>query len=108
VLKKLLRDIALFASVGRGTFRSVYDSHIGRGKQPAIARVALARKIAAIILAVWRTGMPFSASLVYTNAKDSGRASEEEFGPERTRAAKAVDLTICRPELTSTGHRRPN
>src|SRR5207244_6344790 len=54
------------------------------------------RKIAAVVLAVWRTGVPFSENLV---ARDSGRASEEEFGVEHTRAANVAGLTICRPEF---------
>jgi transposase len=59
LLKKVLKDIALHASIGRGGFRAAFDAHIARGKSPAIARTALARKIAAVILAVWRTGTPF-------------------------------------------------
>jgi transposase len=60
LLKKVLRDIALHASLGRGRFRAIYDAHVARGKTPAVARIALARKIAAIILAVWRSGIPYS------------------------------------------------
>lgn len=58
LLKRVLRDIALHASLRRGYFKDVYDAHIARGKSPAIARIALARKIAAIILAVLRAGRP--------------------------------------------------
>lgn len=72
LLKKVLRDIALHASLGRGEFRSVFDAHIARGKTPAVARIALARKIAAIILAVWRSGMPFSETLVAVNSRARG------------------------------------
>jgi len=56
LLKQVLRDIALHASLGRGAFHAVFERHVGRGKTAAVARVALARKIAAIILAVWRSG----------------------------------------------------
>jgi transposase len=59
LLKKVMRDLALYASMGRGAFRSAYDHHIGRGKTLAIARIALARKIAAVILAVWRSNTPY-------------------------------------------------
>lgn len=59
LLKKVMRDLALFASMGRGAFRSVYDRHISRGKTPSISRIALARKIAAVILAVWRSDIPY-------------------------------------------------
>jgi transposase len=72
LLKKVLRDIALHASLGRGHFRDVFDAHVERGKTPAIARICLARKIAAVILAVWRTGVPFSEALVITNSRTRG------------------------------------
>jgi transposase len=64
LLKKVMRDLALYGSVGRGIFREVYDRHISRGKTPAIARIALARKFAAVIFAVWRNDSPFTESLV--------------------------------------------
>jgi hypothetical protein len=56
LLKQVLRDLALHASLGRGSFQEVFERHVKRGKSPAVARVALARKIAAVILAVWRSG----------------------------------------------------
>lgn len=61
LLKKVIRDAALHASLRRRYFKDVFDAHVARGKTPAIARVALARKIAATILAVWRRGVPFVA-----------------------------------------------
>jgi Transposase IS116/IS110/IS902 family. len=68
LLKKILRDMALFASVGRGIFRDVYEAHVARGLKPSIARLSLARKIAAVIRAVWRSGKPFDATLVHRPA----------------------------------------
>ena len=64
LLKKVMRDLALYASLGRGAFRATYDAHLKRGKSPAIAKIALARKIAAIILAVWRSNSPYREALV--------------------------------------------
>ena len=64
LLKKVMRDVALFASLGRGEFRAVYDGHIDRGKSPSIARIALARKMAAVIFAVWRGNCPYQKSQV--------------------------------------------
>jgi transposase len=72
LLKKVLRDIALHASLGTGHFRSVFEAHVARGKTPAVARVALARKIAAVILAVWRSGVPFSETVVIANLTSRG------------------------------------
>lgn len=60
LLKKIIRDVALHASLGRGHFREVFDAQIRRGKSAAVARVALARRIAAVILAVWRSGIAYS------------------------------------------------
>lgn len=64
LLKRVLRDIALHASLRRGPFRTIYEAHLARGKTPAVARIALARKIAAVILAVWRSGKPFSQNTI--------------------------------------------
>jgi len=36
LLKKVLRDIALFSSLGRGTFREIYEVHIARGVKPEL------------------------------------------------------------------------
>lgn len=61
-LKKIFKDIALFASLRAGLFRTIFDRHVARGKSHAIARVALARKVAAIVRAVWRSGESFNAA----------------------------------------------
>ncbi len=82
-LKKIFKDIALYASLGRGEFRAVYDRHIARGKHPSIARVSLARKVAAIARAVWCSGEQFkSTRMAEHNGNSSGRASMRKFGPE--------------------------
>jgi transposase len=72
ILKRVLRDVALHASIGRGHFRTVFEAHVARGKAPAIARIALARKIAAIILAVWRSGTPYSGAVAISKSKSRG------------------------------------
>jgi len=64
LLKKILRDVALYASVGRGEFRRLFNRHVARGKSAAVARLALARKIAAVVLAVWRSGLSYDVSLL--------------------------------------------
>lgn len=58
-LRRLFREISTYASIGRGVFRDIYDGHLARGKRSAVARIALARKVASIVLAVWRKGEPF-------------------------------------------------
>lgn len=72
LLKMVLRDIALHASIGRGHFHVVFAAHVARGKTPAVARVALARKIAAVILAVWRSGVPYSEAKAKGKSRTRG------------------------------------
>lgn len=96
LLKKVLCDIALHASVGQGELRRLFDRHLARGKRPAIARLSLARKIASIIIAVWRTGKPYNPSIIKRRKQVSGRASVSQLGREQVR--KATALSVCRPE----------
>lgn len=63
-LKKIMKDIALGASLGRGEFRALYEFHVASGKRPPIARVVLARRIAGVILSIWRAGAPYDASKI--------------------------------------------
>ena len=61
-VKKIFKDAALAASIGRGELRHLFQYHVDRGKSASIARVAVARKLAAIVFAVWRSGIAFNAS----------------------------------------------
>jgi hypothetical protein len=88
LLKKVIRDVAFRASLGNGVLRSLFERHVRRGKSAAIARVTLARKISAVILRVWRSGIAFDAAIIRKGMKSSGRASEGELGRQRTRAAR--------------------
>ena len=98
-LKKLLRDVALHASsVGRSPFRELYNEQIAKGRRPSLARLILARKIAAVVLGVWRSGEQFDPQKLNIRSKTSGRASREKLSRRRTYVAKATALTICRPE----------
>jgi len=101
VFKKLLRDVALHASIRGGTFRKIYDGYLKSGKRPSIARLSLARRIAGIIFAVWRTGVPFNERMVMRGKRKqaSGRASAQKLSHRRTLVDKATALTICRPEI---------
>lgn len=44
------------------SLRKQYDAMITRGLKPPIARITLARKIAAIVLAMWKTGEAFNSA----------------------------------------------
>jgi transposase len=58
-LKNVFKGAALSASSGNGPFRGFYDSLLCKGKKPSMARLTLARKIAAITLILWKKGARF-------------------------------------------------
>jgi transposase len=57
-LKQVFKAAAT-AAKSRPPFKQYYDQMIARNVKPEIARVALARKIAAITLAIWKKGEDF-------------------------------------------------
>jgi transposase len=60
-LKNLFKSAATTASALHGPFREFYEGLLAKGMQPAMARLTLARKIAAITLSVWKKGENFDA-----------------------------------------------
>ena len=48
------------ASSSAGPLHEFYESLLAKGMKPAMARLTLARKIAAIILIVWKKGARFN------------------------------------------------
>ena len=69
VLKEVFKGAAA-AAVGRpGPFRDFYEGLLERGKRPAMARVTLARKIAAVMLSVWKTGEAFDPAKLSMQAQ---------------------------------------
>src|SRR5271157_1693671 len=58
-LKNLFKSAATTASGSNGPFRLFYENLLGKGIKPELARLTLARKIAAITLHVWKKGEPF-------------------------------------------------
>ncbi|HEV2520928.1 MAG TPA: IS110 family transposase, partial [Candidatus Acidoferrales bacterium] len=67
-LKNLFKSAATTASAMPGPFRTFYENLLVKGMQPAMARLTLARKIAAITLCVWKKGEPFDAEYVKPQA----------------------------------------
>ena len=49
------------ASSQEGAFHDFYQNLLTKGMKPAMARLTLARKIAAITLIVWKKGAHFDA-----------------------------------------------
>jgi transposase len=60
-LKNLFKSAATVAAAKAGPFREFYDALVAKGIRPEMARLTLARKIAAITLIVWKKGARFDA-----------------------------------------------
>jgi transposase len=60
-LKNLFKSAAILAAAKAGPFQEFYDALIAKGIRPEMARLTLARKIAAITLIVWKKGVRFNA-----------------------------------------------
>ena len=63
-MKEIFQGAATRASVGVGPFRDFYVALLDKGMKPEMARLTLARKIAAIALALWKKGGRFDAQLL--------------------------------------------
>lgn len=60
-LKNLLKGAAILASTKPGPFQAFYAGLLAKGIRPEMARLTLARKIATIVLIVWKKGVCFDA-----------------------------------------------
>ena len=60
-LKNIFKGAAIRAAAVAGPFQEFYDALIAKGMKPPMARLTLARKIAAITLLVWKKGVRFDA-----------------------------------------------
>ncbi|MGA8268298.1 MAG: transposase [Candidatus Acidiferrales bacterium] len=60
-LKNLFKGAAIRAAAVAGPFQEFYVALVARGMNPPMARLTLARKIAAITLLVWKKGVRFDA-----------------------------------------------
>ena len=60
-LKDLFKGAAVVASTKPGPFAEFYAALLGKGMRPEMARLTLARKIATIVLIVWKRGVCFDA-----------------------------------------------
>ena len=58
-LKNVFKNMALGASFRPGPWREYYLTLLNKGMKPALARLTLARKMAAITLTVWKKGERF-------------------------------------------------
>ncbi len=60
-LKNIFKGAATRAAATAGPFQKFYEARIANGMKPPMARLTLARKIAAITLLVWKKGVRFDA-----------------------------------------------
>ncbi len=67
-MKNLFKGAATSASAREGPFRTFYEGLLGKGMLATMARLTLARKMAAITLSVWKKGEAFDAERVKLQA----------------------------------------
>src|SRR5262249_17304296 len=60
-LKGLFKAVATTASARPGPLQEFYQASLAKGIKPTMARLTLARKIAAITLTLWKKGEDFDA-----------------------------------------------
>ena len=65
-LKNLFKSAATIASVKPGPFQEFYAALVAKGMRPEMARLTLARKIATIVLIVWKKVMSFGRQISET------------------------------------------
>ena len=67
-MKEIFKSTATTASRGAGPFHDFYEALLAKGMEPEMARLTLARKIAAITLTLWKKGARFDAEQLKAQA----------------------------------------
>jgi transposase len=67
-LKDIFKGAATRVSSSRGPFHDFYENLLAKGRKPTMARLTLARKIAAITLIVWKKEVRFDANYLKQQA----------------------------------------
>jgi transposase len=67
-MKEIFKSTATRASCSTGPFRDFYAALLAKGMKPEMARLTLARKIAAITLTLWKKGASFDAEQLKSQA----------------------------------------
>jgi transposase len=67
-LKDIFKGAAMRASTAVGPLRDFYEALLAKGRKPTMARLTLARKIAAITLIVWKKEVRFDANYLKQQA----------------------------------------
>ena len=67
-LKNLFQGAAISASTSPGPLHDFYVARVEKGMRPTMARLTLARKIAAISLTLWKKGVKFDPKQLHQQA----------------------------------------
>ena len=67
-LKDIFKGAATRVSSSRGPLRDFYENLLAKGRKPTMARLTLARKIAAITLIIWKKEVRFDANYLKQQA----------------------------------------
>ena len=67
-MKNIFKSTALSASRRAGPLQDFYAGLLAKGMNPEMARLTLARKIAAVTLTLWKKGGRFDAELLKSQA----------------------------------------
>jgi transposase len=92
-LKNLFKGAATRAAVVAGPFQEFYAALVAKGMKPPMARLTLARKIAAITLLVWKKGVCLCAGInrhEVENARVLRERTSDSPGPEFCAAHREV------------------
>lgn len=67
-MKEIFKSTAANATHCAGPFQDFYAGLLAKGMKPEMARLTLARKIAAITLTIWKEGVRFDANRLKAQA----------------------------------------
>jgi hypothetical protein len=90
-LKNLLKGAAISAIQRPGPLQDFYAALVEKGMRPSMARLTLARKIAAITLTIWKKGLSFDP-----NSWSTSSLSIAEEEPSIRRVPSACGRSISR------------
>ena len=113
-LKNIFKSAATSASAHEGPFRTFYEGLLAKGMVPAMARLTLAPKIAAITLSVWKKGETFDAEQLKPQAAWACRSGAEGISTSgvvrSARSARGFEgehLKLVRPKSLTRYHMPP-
>jgi transposase len=69
VLKQIFKGAASGATAHPGPLQDLFLALLDRGVRPELARLTLARKLAAIALRTWKTGEPYDPTYLTVNQR---------------------------------------